>query len=70
MITAWMLLISLSLILARFYKPAFPGKTVCGVQIWFAVSCPDVRRKFYVTIKFAVCDVIVEPYKLQQNVVK
>ena len=37
MITAWMLLISISLILARFYKPAFPGKTVCGVQIWFAV---------------------------------
>ena len=38
MITAWMLLISVSLILARFYKPAFPNNILCGVQVWFAVS--------------------------------
>ena len=42
MITAWMFLISLSLLLARFYKPAFPEKKICGVAIWFAVSCASM----------------------------
>ena len=47
MITAWMLLISVSLILARFYKPAFPNNILCGVQVWFAVSVTQSVIRLY-----------------------
>lgn len=42
MITAWVLLVSTSIILARYFKTAWPGDKLCNVAIWFAVSIVSI----------------------------
>jgi hypothetical protein len=37
MITAWILLVSPSILLARYFKTAFPGDKICATAVWFAV---------------------------------
>lgn len=40
MIFAWILLSSLGIIIARYYKSNWKGSMPCGVKVWFAVSYP------------------------------
>jgi hypothetical protein len=37
MITAWILLVSPSIILARYFKTAWPGDQICSNAVWFVV---------------------------------
>jgi len=34
MITAWVLIVSTSIIIARYYKSAWPGKKLCNIDVW------------------------------------
>ena len=38
MISGWLLLISFSMIFARFYKDSAPDEMPCGVKVWFMVG--------------------------------
>jgi len=37
MITAWVLVVSTSIIIARYFRTAWPGKKICGEDVWFAI---------------------------------
>jgi len=37
MITAWVLIVSTSIIIARYYKSAWPGKKLCTTDVWFTI---------------------------------
>ncbi|XP_053550016.1 putative ferric-chelate reductase 1 isoform X3 [Bombina bombina] len=37
MIMAWMTTVSIGVIVARFFKPVWPGSLLCGEKIWFQV---------------------------------
>jgi len=38
MLIAWMMCSSTALLLAKYYKRMWPNDTLCGVEVWFAVS--------------------------------
>jgi len=38
MLIAWMMCASTALLLAKYYKRMWPNDTLCGVEVWFAVS--------------------------------
>ena len=43
MLIAWMMCASTALLLSKYYKRMWPNDTLCGVEVWFAVSllpCP------------------------------
>jgi len=37
MITAWVLIVSTSIIIARYFRDAWPGKKLCTTDVWFAI---------------------------------
>ena len=39
MLIAWFGTVPIAITLARYFKTAWPGRLLCGVQIWFAVCC-------------------------------
>jgi len=38
MLIAWMMCASTALLLAKYYKRMWPNDSLCGVEVWFAVS--------------------------------
>ena len=47
MISAWLVCITFSVILARFYKGAFDGKKLFGKDLWFMVRRSAIMRAFW-----------------------
>jgi hypothetical protein len=39
MVTAWMLIASIGLLLARYYKLTWVGHQIMGKDLWFVVRC-------------------------------
>lgn len=42
MLITWFGTVPTAIILARYFKNAWPGRTICGVQVWFAVMNLDI----------------------------
>jgi len=45
MVAAWCVLASFGMLMPRYYKPTWPGKTCCGKAIWFQVATYVTRGR-------------------------
>jgi hypothetical protein len=56
---AWLCVINIGYIIARYYKPLWSGKKVLGADIWFLVNFVVYLRLFVIVL---IVDIITVPY--------
>ncbi|XP_021363189.1 putative ferric-chelate reductase 1, partial [Mizuhopecten yessoensis] len=49
MLIAWVLLVGITTVIARFYKSIFPGKLLCGTNVWFQIHRTVAMISFVIT---------------------
>lgn len=54
MLIAWFGTVPIAITLARYFKQAWPGRLLCGVQIWFAVWI-RYSQELYIKLICLIC---------------